>query len=173
MIAEPRRLIRGRKRDVVMSNYAETKKKIDAIRKKNEVMFRMAISHLMDVGIRHFTQDNVEETCQNIMKEDDTHSFMTNEYKCGLVRMTYELAQISLNSQVDLLVYIQREIDYDVFDGATNYSRAIKLLIKCMAEIEQCYDCNKKEVLDTFQYIGFDDDELYNFGYGYLLEEDN
>ena len=154
-----------------MSNYVETKKKIDAVRQKNEVMFRMAISHLMDVGIRHFTEDNVKETCENIMKQDDSHSFMTNKYKCDLVHMSYELAQISLNSQVDLLVYIQREIDYDVFDGVTNYSRAIKLLIKCMAEIEQNYNYNNKEVLDTFQYIGFDDDELYNFGYGYLLEE--
>ena len=105
------------------------------------------------------------------MKEDDTNSFMTNEYKCDLVRMAFDLAQITRNSQVDLLVYIQREIDYDVFDGVTDYHRAIRLLRKCMAEIEQCYDCYNKEVLDTFQYIGFDDDELVNFGYGYLLEE--
>ena len=156
-----------------MSNYAETKKKIDAVRKRNEVMFRMAISHLMDVGIRHLTEDNVKETCENIMKQDDSHSFMTNKYQCDLVHMAYELAQISLNSQVDLLVYIQREIDYDVFDGVTDYNKAIRLLTKCMAEIEQCYDYNNKTVLDTFQYIGFDDDELVNFGYGYLLEEDN
>ena len=78
-----------------MSNYVETKKKIDAVRQKNEVMFRMAISHLMDVGIRHFTEDNVKETCENIMKQDDSHSFMTNKYKCDLVHMSYELAQIS------------------------------------------------------------------------------
>lgn len=154
-----------------MSNYAETKKKIDAVRKKDEVMFRMAISHLMDVGIRHLTEENVEETCENIMKEDDTNSFMTNEYKCDLVRMAFDLAQITRNSQVDLLVYIQREIDYDVFDGVTDYNKAIRLLIKCMGEIEQCYNCRNKAVLDVFQYIGFDDDELVNFGYGYLVEE--
>ena len=35
-------------------DYLESKKKLDEIRNRNhEVVFRMAISHLMDVGIRH------------------------------------------------------------------------------------------------------------------------
>ena len=32
--------------------FAETKKEIDKIRNRDEGLFRMAISHLMDVGIR-------------------------------------------------------------------------------------------------------------------------
>jgi hypothetical protein len=51
-----------------MSNYSESKKIIDNIRARNdEVMFRMAISHLIDVGIRHITEENVKHTCQQIM----------------------------------------------------------------------------------------------------------
>ena len=42
--------------------YAESKKILDKIRSKDEVMFRMAISHLMDVGIRHLTEENILET---------------------------------------------------------------------------------------------------------------
>ena len=95
-----------------MNNYAESKKKIEQIRNKSgEIMFRMAILHLMDVGIRHLTEENVEETCKEIMKKDDSKAFMTNDFMSYLVRMAYELAQIP---QTDLLVYIQREVVYDI-----------------------------------------------------------
>ena len=94
--------------------YAETKKQIDIIRNRNEVMFRMAISHLMDVGIRHLTEENIAETCAEIMKEDDSRSFMTNEYKCELIKMAGELAKLD---HIHVLVYISREVHYDVGDN--------------------------------------------------------
>ena len=149
-----------------MNNYAESKKKIDSIRNKcGEIMFRMAISHLMDVGIRHLTEENVEETCKEIMQKDDSKAFMTNEFSCGLVRMAYELAQIP---HTDLLVYIQREMVYDVFDGMPSYERAIHLLKGCMNWIEG--DINCAETLDNFEWIGFDDDEIEALGWGYVLD---
>lgn len=149
-----------------MNNYAESKKKIDSIRNKcGEIMFRMAISHLMDVGIRHLTEENVEETCKEIMQKDDSKAFMTNEFSCGLVRMAYELAQIP---HTDLLVYIQREMAYDVFDGMPSYERAIHLLKGCMNWIEG--DINCAETLDNFEWIGFDDDEIDALGWGYVLD---
>ena len=40
-----------------------------------------------------------------------------------------------------------------------------------MAEIEQNYGCNNEEALDTFENIGFDDDEIEVLGFKYLLEE--
>ena len=91
--------------------YKESKRTIDEIRKYDEVMFRMAISHLMDVGIRHLDEENIKYTCDEIQKEDDSKSFMTNNYKCDLVRMAGELAKID---HIHLLVYIQREVVYDV-----------------------------------------------------------
>ena len=92
--------------------YAESKKKIDEIRNKNhEMIFRMAISHLMDVGIRHLDEENVKRTCEEIQKEDDSKAIMTNDFKCELVRMAGELAKID---HIHLLVYIQREVFYDV-----------------------------------------------------------
>ena len=152
-----------------MSNYTENKKKIEAIRDKyGEFVFRGGISHLIDVGIRHLTKEAVEETCKEIMQSDDTRQFMSNEFKCELVKAAYELAQIS---HIDLLVYIQREVEYDVSDGAIGYNRTTNLLKYCMAEIEQNHDCNNEEVLDVFESIGFDDDELEVLGFKYLLEE--
>ncbi len=104
-----------------MSNYAESKNKIDSIRRQNEMMFRMAISHLMDVGIRHLTEENVAECCAEIMKQDDSRSFMTNEFQCDLVKTAGELAQID---HIHLLVYISREVYYDVGDEKTSEEEA-------------------------------------------------
>lgn len=92
-------------------NYAETKKKIEIIRNRNELLFRMAISHLMDVGIRHLTEENIKATCAEIMKENDSHSFMTNNFKMTIVKTAGELAKLD---HIHLLVYISREVVYDV-----------------------------------------------------------
>ena len=100
-------------------SYSESKKKIDKIRRYDEMMFRMAISHLMDVGIRNLDEENIERTCKAIQNEDDSRSFMTNNYKCDLVRMAGELAKIE---HIHLLVYIQREVTYGVGD---NYEEEI------------------------------------------------
>ena len=95
--------------------YAESKKLLDEIRNRNhEMIFRMAISHLMDVGIRHLDEENIEITCEEIQKEDDSKAFMTNNFKCELIRVAGELAKID---HIHLLVYIQREVFYDVGDS--------------------------------------------------------
>lgn len=95
--------------------YKESKKILDEIRNKNhEVIFRMAISHLMEVGIRHLDEENIERTCEEIKKEDDSKAFMTNDFKCELLRVAGELAKID---HIHLIVYIQREVTYDVGDS--------------------------------------------------------
>lgn len=95
-------------------SYLESKKALDGLRLKNEMMFRMAISHLMDVGIRHLDEESILKTCRAIYKEDDSKSFMTNDFKCDLIIMAGELAKID---HIHLLVYIQREVTYDVGDN--------------------------------------------------------
>lgn len=92
--------------------YAETEKVLDGLRRHyGEALFRMAISHLIDVGIRHLTPENITLTCDEIMKEDDTHSFMANAYKCDIVRAAGELAALD---HIHLLVYISNKVEYDV-----------------------------------------------------------
>ena len=150
-------------------NYIESKHEIETIRNKcGEIIFRMAISHLMDVGIRHLTKDNVEYTCKQIMQEDDSKSFMTNEFQCDIVNVAYELAQVPHN---DLLVYIQREMVYDICDGVNSYQRAIDLLKQCMEQIEANEGYDKTETLQVFESLGFNDDEIEALGFEYLFEE--
>ena len=149
-----------------MSNYTESKKKLDNLRSRNdEAMFRMAISHLMDVGIRHLTEENVKHTCQQIMQEDDSRSFMTNQYKCDLVWLAYELAQVP---HIDLLVYIQREVDYDVMDDNPSYRRTTQLLKSCV-DWMAC-DQLPEDALSDLYSIGFSNEEIEFIGFGNLLE---
>jgi hypothetical protein len=145
-----------------MNNYAESKNILDKIRSKDEIMFRMAISHLMDVGIRHLTEENIVETCKEIMQRDDDKAFMTNEYMCDLVVMAGELAKVP---HTDLLVYIQREVEYDVFDGGTSYRKLKKVLVNCLNWIEE----DGLNTLDTFEDLGLEDEDIEYLGFGYLL----
>ena len=92
-------------------NYKEAVKELDKLRRKDEVMFRMAISHLMDVGIRHLTNEKVEHTCAEIMKQDDSHSFASNEFLCEIVRTAAEIAKIE---HTLVLAYIAKNVKYDV-----------------------------------------------------------
>ena len=149
-----------------MSNYKESKSKLDNLRDRHdELMFRMAISHLMDVGVRHLTEENAKYTCEQIMQEDDSHALMTNHYRCDLVWLAYDLAQIPT---VDLLVYIQREIDYDIFDGMPSYKRTVQLLRSCV-DWTTC-DQLPEDALSDMYSIGFSNDEIEFVGFGNLLE---
>ena len=78
-----------------------------------EVTFRMAISHLIDVGVRNLTPELVNEAKGEIMKKDDSKMFFTNKALCDVVECAGELAKIDTTY---LLVYIGRNVEYDV-DG--------------------------------------------------------
>ena len=148
-----------------MSNYVENKKKIDEIRNNvGEPMFRMAISHLMDVGIRNLDEAGVRLTCNAINKEDDSHSYMKNDFKYEIVKTAARLAQFS---HIDLLVYIQREVDYDVFDNALSYKRMKELLCNSINSLDFNYS-----PLDTLRKIGFKDEEIVKLGFKHLLNDE-
>ena len=84
-----------------------------------EVTFRMAISHLIDVGVRNLTPELVNEAKNEITKKDDSRMFVTNELLCDVVECAGELAKIDTTY---LLVYIGRNVEYDVdgYDYAEN-----------------------------------------------------
>lgn len=145
--------------------YLESEKQLNELRRINEAVFRMAISHLMDVGIRHLTAENVEETCAEMMQEDDSKSLMTNEFKCELLRMAGELAKID---HIHLLVYISREMYFGVDDNHISYKRALRMVQGCIGWIIDGAD-EEDAYNDLVSGIGFDSEELEELGYGYLL----
>ena len=146
--------------------YNESACKLHDLRRSNDAMFRMAISHLMDVGIRHLTPENIESSCKAIMQEDDTNHFMTNEFKCELIKMAGEIAKID---HIHLLVYISRQMYYGVDDNRIDYERAIEMVQDCIDWIT-----SDISVEDARNYlisgIDFDSEELKTLGYEYLLD---
>ena len=96
------------------TTFKTIEKNINKLRRDyGEITFRMAISHLMDVGMRNLTPELVNEAKDEIMKQDDSKMFVTNEVLCDVVECAGELARINA---IDLLVYIGRNVEYDV-DG--------------------------------------------------------
>jgi hypothetical protein len=85
---------------------------------------------------------------------------MTNEFKCDLIRAAYELAQIP---HIDLLVYIQREIYYDVFDNEMSYERMKRLYNNMLFHISELV--SGSDLVDTLHCIGFTDDEIESEGF--------
>ena len=147
-------------------SYQESKKMLDNIRARHdETMFRMAISHLMDVGIRNLDKETCAHTCKEIMSQNDSHAFMTNDFMCEIVWLAHELSKVS---HIDLLVYIQRYVDYDVCDDYPSYGRAISLLRSCV-DWSTC-DQLPEDALSDLYGMGFSNDEITFVGFGNLLE---
>lgn len=105
-------LNRKEEENTMNTTFKTIEQKINNIRKEyGEMIFRMAISHLMDVGMRNLTSELVEEAKAEITKQDDSKNFVSNELLCDVVECAGELAKINA---IDLLVYIGRNVEYDV-----------------------------------------------------------
>jgi len=79
--------------------------------KYGSVLFRMGLTHLVDVGVRHLTDDNVEASIRQIIAEGEMNkasgavAIMTTEFQCGIVSCASELAQVCI---WDLFTYIKK-----------------------------------------------------------------
>jgi hypothetical protein len=89
-------------------------KEISAIENKyGLVLFRMGLSHLADVGIRHLDDENVNEAVRQIAaneeadKADGIVTIMTADFHCAIVRCAAELAKFSV---WELFAYIKNHV---------------------------------------------------------------
>jgi len=89
------------------------KKIRDIENKYGLVLFRMGLSHLVDVGIRHLTDENVEEGIRQIIAKGEADeakgmvSVMTPEIQCKILRCAAELSKSSI---VELFAYIKKYV---------------------------------------------------------------
>lgn len=151
-----------------MTKYQRSKIEIDRIREEfGEPIFRMAISHLMDVGIRHLGELETQTSIDIIMASDDTNNILPNHVLCNVVRAAHQLAKVD---HVDLLIYNQTEVEYGMDYGMINYSRLMQLLVNCIDTI--CSDQTSKDALNSLYDIGMDEEEIEGLGFGDLLYEE-
>ena len=159
-----------------MSNYAESKRKLDAIRDKygckGEVIFRTAIQYIVEFGQHNF-KDGVwfDEVMNDVGERHDlaeangTILFVTRDFEKAILECAKEIAEIE---PYDFLVYMQREI-YLGGDGIS-YQCAIELLTACVESIYENHSEDSWYALEDLRGCDFSDDELEELGYDWLLD---
>lgn len=160
-----------------MCSYAEGKVILDGIREKygckGEILFRSAMQCVMEHGQHNFTDAEWFESVLNEVNERHDRAeangkilFMTRDFEVALLECAREIARVN---SYNLLIYVQREVWLS--NEGIDYQRVVELLKKCMGCIEEDYYDNTEEVLKTFEYLGFTDEELVQLGYCYLIKE--
>lgn len=92
------------------------------------MLFRMSLTHLMDVGVRYFIDNDIEPDIAQIMaqgeadKANGVHPVITPEFKCDIVRCAADLSAFSIWT---LFEYIKKHV------VVCNDSNAKYLLINC------------------------------------------
>lgn len=78
------------------------------------LVFRMGITHLIDTGKKHFSDENVAEWIEQLEeqgkkdKENGIHRLMTVDFECEVVRCAAELSKLGI---WDMLRYIVKYVD--------------------------------------------------------------
>jgi len=73
-------------------------------------LFRMALTHLVDVGHRNLTDEHVGDSIKQIIAQakadmaNGKKTLMPPEFQCDIVRCAAELSKFSI---MDLLIYIK------------------------------------------------------------------
>ena len=159
-----------------MTNYTESKKKIDSIRNEynttGDILFRTAIQMLMEHGQANFNDE--EWYAEAVKSINDRHDEVEAQGKILVITRNFDLAILECAKRLaevsiyDLLIYIQREVFWS--NEGIDYQRAIELLKGCMLVITEDY-FETSEIRDTLlDEVGFEEDELEELGYGFLLD---
>ena len=97
-----------------MNHIKDSIKEIEALENKyGTMLFRMALTHLVDVGIRNLTEENIEESFKQIMADEESNKAngvvgaMTPEFQYEILRCAAELAKFSI---WDLFRYIKKYV---------------------------------------------------------------
>jgi hypothetical protein len=164
-------------------SYAESKKKIDAIRQeygcKGEVLFRTAIQNVIDYGKCTLLDPGwYEPTIDEIEWRHDKAEaegkwlLMTREFEKAIVDCSVALCEINT---YDLLTYIQREVWLGGGEvGEPDYQRAMEIIRDCLSYMAGCYNAytyDNEEILEKFRCV-MEDHEIEFFGWEELFEDE-
>ena len=163
-------------------NYKESKKKLDAIRRKygriGEIIFKTAIQYVIEYGKISFLDEAwYNRTMRGIDAKHDNAEregkflFCTRDFEKAIIDCCVEICDVET---YDLLIYIQREIWLGGGEvGEPDYQRAIDIIRNCLCYTNDVYgayssDCD--ETLRKFREMGLTDNEIVYFGWEYLFD---
>lgn len=162
-----------------MNTYVESKKALDKIASKygckGDIIMRTAAQYIVEYGQYMFKdEDFIKDQIQQIKdkhrisEEEGKHLWVTKDFELAIFNCARELAEVN---SYDLIIYMQKEI-YWSNEGGLDYKRAIQLLKSSLEYLENYNNCNNKENYEAFQDIGLEDNEIEEFGFGYLISEE-
>ena len=162
-----------------MSNYVESKKALDKIASKygckGDIIMRTAAQYIVEYGQymfndEDFIKDQIQqiEDKHRISEEEGKHLWVTKDFELAIFNCARELAEVN---SYDLIIYMQKEI-YWSNEGGLDYKRAVQLLKSSLEYLENYNNCNNKENYEAFQDIGLEDNEIEEFGFDYLISEE-
>ena len=161
-----------------MNNDVESKKTLDEIASKygckGDIIMRTAAQYIVEYGQymfndEDFIKDQIQqiEDKHRIAEEEGKHLWVTKDFELAIFNCARELAEVN---SYDLIIYMQKEI-YWSNEGGLDYKRAVQLLKSSLEYLENYNNCNNKENYEAFQDIGLEDNEIEEFGFGYLISE--
>lgn len=135
-------------------NYAETNKLLNNLRQQNEGVFRMAISHIMSVGMKTMHDEETYRIAyaQISAQEDDSNSLLSKEIKLDIIKMAHQIAQVS---HTDLLHYLSRNVEFMADDDSLSYDELNILVESNLYYIEMCCNENIVDTIDVARGVGY------------------
>lgn len=72
-----------------------------------EDIFRLAITHLIHVGIEQFSKEDIDVLCERVLRESPDNAIMTGDYQVSILRCAHEICRFSVD---DLLRYVKTDV---------------------------------------------------------------
>ena len=84
------------------------RKELKEIQEKyGEDIFRLAITHLIHVGIEQFSKKDIDVLCERALHESPDNAIMTGGYQVNILRCAHEICRFSID---DLLKFVKTDV---------------------------------------------------------------
>ena len=137
-------------------------------RQKSELVLRIAFNHLFDIGANSLKDVSYDHIRKNV----SGNAFMTDEFAQDIVVYAKHLSRLPF---VETMVWFSRNVEYDVGDNKPSYQRLDKIANNAinLSVADPVINEMPSETLRHLRYdVELTDEEIENFGYGYVLDCD-
>ena len=91
---------------------AESFRKLDELMLRDEILFRLGVTHLLSVGYENLTEEAVERTIRVIEKEaleedEDFIPVITPEYRIAILKMAAKIREVPIWT---ILKYVSKKV---------------------------------------------------------------
>lgn len=141
---------------------------LSAMKRENELALRLAIVHLVDVGVDVFKEVSYDEIRDNVRG----NALIADSFAKDIAVYAKHLSRLPA---IDMFVWMSRNLEYDVGDNKPSYKRLEEIANNSinLSVADPVINEMPSETLNHLRYnIGLTDDEIEHFGYGYVLDCD-